>query len=607
MTTASTQTSFKGRLCTFALAGTLALSAMFPSVSGTLASGDDVVTPTAVVSTDEQFDISAADGLIGLTARVVAGGDGVNLRAAAEHDAEVVTSVPDGTLVELRVDMLDTVYDPDGVTRWWPVSVDGQDGWISGFYLTDADASEPSDGTTPNTSPANRTPYDYTGSMTAEISADGDGLVLHAEPDSSSEKVAALPDGTIVDLRIDVLDTVYDEQGTRWWPVAVDGVEGWVSGFYLIDPDTTAPQPASPGTTIPTVPDPAPAAPVEADFVTGDWAEIRTADGDGVILRAGASENADQSGFAPNQALVEILSGPEDGWYEVRWDRQVGYVDGSLLIPADPPLSVSNTGVTTIDAEFTDVATAPEASDEAGTFASGDYGEVDAGSDVGINIREQPTRDSEQAGFLSEGSVVMITEGPETDANGDAWYRVTDGGQSGWALGNLLIPTEAPAQAEDVTAPADVADTAGAPPTEDVTSGFILPVSSFTFTQDYGCSALGFYTYNPAFGCFVHDGVDLAAPSGTPILAAESGTVVASGWCDCGLGYYVEIDHGGGLHSVYGHMASQPYVAVGQTVAQGDVIGPVGSTGLSTGPHIHFMVRQDGVTQDPKNYLPPLS
>jgi uncharacterized protein YgiM (DUF1202 family) len=602
VTTASTHTSFKGRLRMFALAGTLAVSAMFPAVSGTLASGDDVVTPTAVVSTDDQFDISGADGLIGLTARVVADGDGVNLRATADHNAELVATVPDGTVVQLRVDVADTVYDPDGVTRWWPVSFNGQDGWISGFYLTDPNSLVPSDGTagtTSTTSTASRTPYEYTGSMTAEISADGDGLVLRAEPDPNSAKVASLSEGTIVELRIDELDTDYDEQGTRWWPVAVDGLEGWVSGFYVIDPGTSGTQP-DPSTTIPTTLDPPSADPTDGIFLAGEWAEIRTEDGSSVNLRAGASENADQSGFAPNRALVEILGGPENGWYQVRWDRQVGYVDGSLLIPAEPPMLAGEAQVSDIPAASIDEP------DQAGTFTEGDFAMVDAGSDVGINIREEPTQDSERTGFLSEGSVVTVTEGPVADADGEAWYRVTDGGQSGWARSDLLVPTEAPAQAEDVTVPAET-DTESETATEDAATGFILPLSRFAFTQDYGCSSLGFYTYNPAFGCSVHDGVDLAAPSGTPIQAAESGTVVASGWCDCGLGYYVEIDHGSGLHTVYGHMASQPYVAVGQTVAQGDVIGPVGSTGLSTGPHLHFMVRQDGVTQDPKNYLPSLS
>lgn len=203
---------------------------------------------------------------------------------------------------------------------------------------------------------------------------------------------------------------------------------------------------------------------------------------------------------------------------------------------------------------------------------------------------------------------MQITDGPEADTNGEAWYRITDGGQDGWVRGDLLVLTDAPASAEDAAAEADTGEEEAEVPDEaDAASGFILPLSKFTFTQDYGCSSLGFYPYDPAFGCSIHDGVDLATASGTPIKAVDSGTVVASGWCDCGLGYYVEIDHGSGLHTVYGHMASQPFVSVGQEVSQGDVIGPVGSTGLSTGPHTHFMVRQDGVTQDPKNYLPSLN
>ena len=83
----------------------------------------------------------------------------------------------------------------------------------------------------------------------------------------------------------------------------------------------------------------------------------------------------------------------------------------------------------------------------------------------------------------------------------------------------------------------------------------------------------------------------------------DRGTVTFAGLCDCGLGYYVEIDHGGGIVTQYGHMAEQPYVAVGQQVSQGETIGPLGSSGTSTGPHVHFVVKENGVNQDPLNYL----
>jgi murein DD-endopeptidase MepM/ murein hydrolase activator NlpD len=86
-------------------------------------------------------------------------------------------------------------------------------------------------------------------------------------------------------------------------------------------------------------------------------------------------------------------------------------------------------------------------------------------------------------------------------------------------------------------------------------------------------------------------------------MASAGGTVVTAGWCNCGLGYYVEIDHGDGIHTLYGHMASQPYVSAGEAVNQGDVIGPVGSTGISTGPHTHFMVTVNGTARNPEDFL----
>jgi murein DD-endopeptidase MepM/ murein hydrolase activator NlpD len=171
--------------------------------------------------------------------------------------------------------------------------------------------------------------------------------------------------------------------------------------------------------------------------------------------------------------------------------------------------------------------------------------------------------------------------------------------------------TPAATKAPTAAATDEVTDEATAEPTTAPTqppaassSEFIYPLANYTRTQGFGCSNLGFYSYNAEYGCAVHNGLDLAAASGTDILAAADGTVVTAGWCNCGLGYYVEIDHGDGVHTLYGHMASQPYVSAGQTVSQGDVIGPVGSTGISTGPHTHFMVTVNGTAKNPEDYLP---
>lgn len=99
-----------------------------------------------------------------------------------------------------------------------------------------------------------------------------------------------------------------------------------------------------------------------------------------------------------------------------------------------------------------------------------------------------------------------------------------------------------------------------------------------------------------------HKGLDIAAPTGTSIYAAESGKVIFSGWDDGGYGYMIKISHGNGLVTYYAHN-SKNYVSVGDYVDKGDVIGAVGSTGYSTGPHVHFEVREDGVAKNPSNFF----
>lgn len=98
-----------------------------------------------------------------------------------------------------------------------------------------------------------------------------------------------------------------------------------------------------------------------------------------------------------------------------------------------------------------------------------------------------------------------------------------------------------------------------------------------------------------------HNGVDFAAPSGTPILAAYDGKVVGAAY-NSSMGNYVMIDHGDGLYTIYMH-ASKLYVSNGQTVTKGEQIAAVGSTGRSTGPHLHFSVRLNGSYVSPWGYL----
>jgi murein DD-endopeptidase MepM/ murein hydrolase activator NlpD len=98
-----------------------------------------------------------------------------------------------------------------------------------------------------------------------------------------------------------------------------------------------------------------------------------------------------------------------------------------------------------------------------------------------------------------------------------------------------------------------------------------------------------------------HSGLDIAVPMGTPVAAAASGRVILSGWVG-GYGKTVIIDHGGGISSLYGHNSTL-LVSVGQDVKAGAIISKAGSTGLSTGPHVHFEVRKNGDVVDPHSWL----
>ena len=101
-----------------------------------------------------------------------------------------------------------------------------------------------------------------------------------------------------------------------------------------------------------------------------------------------------------------------------------------------------------------------------------------------------------------------------------------------------------------------------------------------------------------------HTGLDLAGRIGEPVLAAEAGTVLEAGWAEThGFGNYILIDHGVGYQTLYGHL-SVIRVKAGQAVVRGQRIGDVGSTGVSTGPHLHFEMHLDGRPVDPLDYLP---
>ncbi|MGL5512685.1 MAG: M23 family metallopeptidase [Sporomusa sp.] len=114
-------------------------------------------------------------------------------------------------------------------------------------------------------------------------------------------------------------------------------------------------------------------------------------------------------------------------------------------------------------------------------------------------------------------------------------------------------------------------------------------------------SGFGWRTAPLAGGSEAHQGIDIASGLGIPVVATADGTVVQSGWSG-GYGKLVQIDHGNGIETLYGHN-SQLAVSVGQTVKKGQLISYVGSTGISTGPHVHYEVRENGVAVNPIKYM----
>jgi murein DD-endopeptidase MepM/ murein hydrolase activator NlpD len=140
----------------------------------------------------------------------------------------------------------------------------------------------------------------------------------------------------------------------------------------------------------------------------------------------------------------------------------------------------------------------------------------------------------------------------------------------------------APAPSRRIAAPAALGSGSGS-----ATGAFVWPTNGFI--------SQGFWSY--------HRGIDIANSIGTQIAASDGGYVQYAGWSNVGYGYMVQVDHGNGFSTLYAHL-SYYYVDIGQYVSKGQVLGLMGSTGNSTGPHLHFEIRYGGGTQNPFSYLP---
>ena len=276
--------------------------------------------------------------------------DGVLLRAEPDFGAEVPATLAEGTAVGLRTDVADTVYDPDGVTQWWPISAGDDDGWVAGFYLDiegfgDSPAAERRCGfawrrrrVLPSAARARRprrnsswppgiwqTRPRWWPNPTASICARTRAPAVPA--------VKTLSYQTVVDLRVDEVDTVYSE-GSRWWPVRSMVSLAGLPGQYLAPAESTWTEPE-------VVADEAVS---EAPSKVADWFEAGsyvladTDDGSGLNIRADGAPDAERIGIVPENDVVQVMDGPYNDpignpWYLITDGEVTGFVSGWYLTP----------------------------------------------------------------------------------------------------------------------------------------------------------------------------------------------------------------------------------------------------------------------------------
>lgn len=189
---------------------------------------------------------------------------------------------------------------------------------------------------------------------------------------------------------------------------------------------------------------------------------------------------------------------------------------------------------------------------------------------------------AEQLGVLEERRAVQETIRAELLGRIDAVESRHDALEAESAELTTWIQEETARQSARITTPSGL--------------GFVMPTA--------GSVGSGFGPrFHPILGYSrMHNGVDIGAPTGQTVVAANSGVIIYAGWRG-GYGNAVVIDHGGGVTSLSAHLSVLD-ATVGHTVERGERVGGVGSTGLSTGPHLHYEIRRNGVPVDPLGYLP---
>ncbi|WFE24464.1 M23 family metallopeptidase [Solwaraspora sp. WMMD937] len=223
------------------------------------------------------------------------------------------------------------------------------------------------------------------------------------------------------------------------------------------------------------------------------------------------------------------------------------------------------------DATATDPATASALADRAGSAGRADRSTR--------QLTATPHSGGDETGFGPAPTDSSTSRAEETGQPADPTEAGDDAAQAGTDDETARSTDDAGSDGSDSA----TTTAAAQPSTAASTADWVTPMPGAQITSCYG----------QRWGV-LHAGIDLALPAGTPVLAAGAGTVQVAGWAYTGYGISVVIDHGGGVLTHYAHLSATS-VAVGDQVAPGDTIGAEGSTGDSTGPHLHFEVHVGGL------------
>ncbi|HNX24369.1 MAG TPA: peptidoglycan DD-metalloendopeptidase family protein [Spirochaetota bacterium] len=212
------------------------------------------------------------------------------------------------------------------------------------------------------------------------------------------------------------------------------------------------------------------------------------------------------------------------------------------------------------------------------------YGYVNTGS---LNMRSEDSAGSEIVGklkFKEKVQIIFQSDKSELIKNMRApWLLVKkDNGDEGWVFG-AFVSDDIPSEIDSDTGKTDW--------------NMIMPASG-RLSSRFGTRIDPVTKRRNSF----HKGIDISAPAGTPVYAAESGTVADAGYKKSGYGNLIVIKHGSDMATYYGHL-SKIIVSSGDKVKKGEMIGNVGSTGKSTGPHLHFEIRKGNQALDPEDFV----